>query len=102
VLEEPPVLEAGGFDADARGSKAWRWRSLVLGAGASTSAQGGQTPFKLGRFQRGDTTFLGLVLNDTRVFDLTAANAAYQASQRHVSLECAGAATFCERRSGRV
>jgi 2-keto-4-pentenoate hydratase/2-oxohepta-3-ene-1,7-dioic acid hydratase in catechol pathway len=36
------------------------------------------TPFKLGTFAQGGRTFLGLVLDDTRVLDITAANAAFQ------------------------
>ena len=33
-------------------------------------AQGGVTPYKLGMFQQGDRTFVGLVLNDETVIDL--------------------------------
>jgi 2,4-didehydro-3-deoxy-L-rhamnonate hydrolase len=49
----------------------------VLSAGlvlASASAQKAETPYKLGTFAQGDRSFLGLVLNDTVVVDLSKAD----------------------------
>lgn len=57
--------------------------SLALGAvlTAATAAQAQKvTPFKLGTFERGGRTFLGLVLDDMRVLDIAQANAAFQKS----------------------
>jgi 2-keto-4-pentenoate hydratase/2-oxohepta-3-ene-1,7-dioic acid hydratase in catechol pathway len=52
---------------------------FVIAAGSAAHAQKA-TPFKLGTFERGGRTFLGLVLDDTRVLDITQANAAFQKS----------------------
>ncbi|MGZ3277872.1 MAG: fumarylacetoacetate hydrolase family protein [Caulobacteraceae bacterium] len=52
---------------------------VALTATAAVQAQAA-TPFKLGTFERGGHTFLGLVLDDTRVLDIGPANAAYQKS----------------------
>jgi 2-keto-4-pentenoate hydratase/2-oxohepta-3-ene-1,7-dioic acid hydratase in catechol pathway len=38
----------------------------------------GTTPYKLGRFQQGQRTFIGVVLNDSLVIDLAQANQAYE------------------------
>jgi 2-keto-4-pentenoate hydratase/2-oxohepta-3-ene-1,7-dioic acid hydratase in catechol pathway len=45
--------------------------------GPGLSAQNA-TPFKLGTFAQGDRTFIGLVLNDSTVLDLAAANLVYE------------------------
>ena len=48
---------------------------------AATAVQAEKsTPFKLGTFERGGRTFLGLVLDDSRVLDIGQANAAFQKS----------------------
>jgi 2-keto-4-pentenoate hydratase/2-oxohepta-3-ene-1,7-dioic acid hydratase in catechol pathway len=52
---------------------------LALAAATAGHAQT-TTPFKLGAFERGGRTFLGLVLDDTRVLDIAQANAAFQKS----------------------
>lgn len=43
------------------------------------------TPFKLGAFELNGRTFLGLVLNDSRVIEIEAANTAYQSANRSES-----------------
>jgi 2-keto-4-pentenoate hydratase/2-oxohepta-3-ene-1,7-dioic acid hydratase in catechol pathway len=50
---------------------------LALAAATAGHAQK-VTPFKLGTFERGGRTFLGLVLDDARVLDIAKANAAFQ------------------------
>lgn len=52
--------------------------SAVVMTAASTAQA--QTPFKLGTFERGGRTFLGLVLDDSRVIDIGPANIAFQKS----------------------
>jgi 2-keto-4-pentenoate hydratase/2-oxohepta-3-ene-1,7-dioic acid hydratase in catechol pathway len=52
---------------------------VALASAAAAHAQK-VTPFKLGAFERGGRTFLGLVLDDTRVLDISQANAAFQKS----------------------
>src|SRR5262245_14115830 len=49
---------------------------------ADTDAQSGgaPVPFKLGTFERGGQAFVGLVLKDTQVADLAAANAAFESA----------------------
>jgi 2-keto-4-pentenoate hydratase/2-oxohepta-3-ene-1,7-dioic acid hydratase in catechol pathway len=54
--------------------------ALALALAAATSAHAVQTPFKLGTFELGGRTFLGLVLDDARVLDIGQANAAFQKS----------------------
>jgi 2-keto-4-pentenoate hydratase/2-oxohepta-3-ene-1,7-dioic acid hydratase in catechol pathway len=57
--------------------------ALALGLALAAPAVGHAqkiTPFKLGTFARGGRTFLGLVLDDTRVLDIAKANAAFQKS----------------------
>src|SRR5215813_6702715 len=49
--------------------------SLVVAAEAAT-------PFKLGTFRDGSREFLGLVLQDKRVVDISAANAAFEREHR--------------------
>jgi 2,4-diketo-3-deoxy-L-fuconate hydrolase len=50
----------------------------ALVSAAAFAADQGATPFKLGTFQQDDRQFLGLVLQDRRVLDIAAANAAFQ------------------------
>src|SRR5215204_4565407 len=54
--------------------------TLIVAAGlaASAAAQNAQKPFKLGTFERGGKTFIGVVLDDAKVVDLAAANAALE------------------------
>src|SRR3569833_3754379 len=55
--------------------------AVTLALTASTAVQAQKvTPFKLGTFERGGRTFLGLVLDDVRVLDIAQANAAFQKS----------------------
>jgi 2,4-didehydro-3-deoxy-L-rhamnonate hydrolase len=51
-------------------------------ASARVGAQGGTAavPFKLGTFQQGTRTFLGLVLRDVQIVDIPRANSAYEAA----------------------
>jgi 2-keto-4-pentenoate hydratase/2-oxohepta-3-ene-1,7-dioic acid hydratase in catechol pathway len=49
---------------------------------AAIAADGSVTPFKLGTFESNGKEFLGLVLQDTRVFDIAAANAAFEKRNR--------------------
>lgn len=49
-----------------------------LAAAASAAHAQKVTPFKLGAFDSGGRTFLGLVLDDTRVLDIARANGAFQ------------------------
>lgn len=51
---------------------------LALASSATASHAQKVTPFKLGTFERGGQTFLGLVLDDARVLDIAAANAGFQ------------------------
>ena len=53
---------------------------LALAAAATAAHAQTVTPFKLGTFDRGGRTFLGLVLDDSRVLDIAQANAAFQKS----------------------
>jgi 2-keto-4-pentenoate hydratase/2-oxohepta-3-ene-1,7-dioic acid hydratase in catechol pathway len=60
--------------------------AVVFAAGLIGSsvlaADGVVTPFKLGTFRDGSREFLGLVLQDTRVIDIAAANEAYERDHR--------------------
>jgi 2-keto-4-pentenoate hydratase/2-oxohepta-3-ene-1,7-dioic acid hydratase in catechol pathway len=58
----------------------------TLGAGGmAPSPQGAPaTPFKLGTFAQGDHTFVGLVLNDTRVVDLSKADASLPSEMKQL------------------
>src|SRR5690606_36195539 len=74
IHEEPP----GGATMNNR-PIALSVAALVLGlAGATTPAAQPATPFKLGTFQAQGRDFIGLVLRDTVVVDVTAANAQYE------------------------
>ncbi len=55
----------------------------VFRAGAGFAADQPPTPFKLGTFRIDGREFLGLVLRDTRVVDIAAANKAFERSHRH-------------------
>jgi 2,4-diketo-3-deoxy-L-fuconate hydrolase len=54
----------------------------VAACGSGTEAQGGGAPlaYKLGTFERNGRVYVGLVLRDTQVVDIAAANAAYEAA----------------------
>jgi 2-keto-4-pentenoate hydratase/2-oxohepta-3-ene-1,7-dioic acid hydratase in catechol pathway len=52
-------------------------------AAAAFAADEGTTPFKLGTFSAGGRQFLGLVLQDSRVVDIAAANTAFEHNHRH-------------------
>jgi 2-keto-4-pentenoate hydratase/2-oxohepta-3-ene-1,7-dioic acid hydratase in catechol pathway len=54
----------------------------VAGCGQSTEAQSGgaAVPFKLGTFEQNGRAFVGLVLRDTQVVDIAAANTAFESS----------------------
>jgi 2-keto-4-pentenoate hydratase/2-oxohepta-3-ene-1,7-dioic acid hydratase in catechol pathway len=51
---------------------------LTFVSGQSCRAAEATTPFKLGTFQTGAREFLGLVLQDNRVLEIAAANAAFE------------------------
>ena len=51
---------------------------VALSSGEPARAAQVATPFKLGTFQAGSREFLGLVLQDNRVLDIAAANAAFE------------------------
>ena len=46
------------------------------------ATEAGVTPFKLGTFREGNREFPGLVLRDTRVVDIAAANVAFERDHR--------------------
>lgn len=56
--------------------------ALALLACPGWAADEGGTPFKLGTFRAGGRAFLGLVLQDTRVVDIAAANATFERDHR--------------------
>jgi 2-keto-4-pentenoate hydratase/2-oxohepta-3-ene-1,7-dioic acid hydratase in catechol pathway len=51
---------------------------IALSSGQACHAAEPATPFKLGTFQTGSREFLGLVLQDNRVLEIAAANAAFE------------------------
>jgi 2-keto-4-pentenoate hydratase/2-oxohepta-3-ene-1,7-dioic acid hydratase in catechol pathway len=51
---------------------------IALSSGRACHAAEPATPFKLGTFQTGSREFLGLVLQDNRVLEIAAANAAFE------------------------
>ena len=55
--------------------------AAAMGCSTSTDAQSGgaPVPFKVGTFERGGRAFVGLVLRDTQVVEITPANAAFEA-----------------------
>jgi 2-keto-4-pentenoate hydratase/2-oxohepta-3-ene-1,7-dioic acid hydratase in catechol pathway len=56
--------------------------TAALATGATFAADRNATPFKLGTFESNGKEFLGLVLQDSRVIDIAAANAAYEKRNR--------------------
>ena len=52
--------------------------TLAVVASAGLRAQGAAVTYKLGTFEQGGRTFLGLVLRDTQIADIARANAAYE------------------------
>jgi len=52
--------------------------ALAVVASAGLRAQAGAVTYKLGTFEQGGRTFLGLVLRDTQIADIARANAAYE------------------------
>src|SRR5215216_73544 len=52
--------------------------AVIASAGLGAQAGGAAVPFKLGTFELGGRTFLGLVLRDTQIVDIARANAAYE------------------------
>ena len=54
--------------------------SFTVAVAAQPAAQGGGAPvsFKLGTFERGGRSFVGLVLRETQVVDIAQANAAFE------------------------
>src|SRR5882672_3616766 len=53
--------------------------AVIASAGLRAQA-GAAVPFKLGTFEQGGRTFLGLVLRDAQIVDIARANAAYEAA----------------------
>jgi hypothetical protein len=58
-----------------------RVRRHRLGRPSRAGWRGG-SPFKLGTFEQGGRTFLGLVLRDAQIVDIAARNAAYERRTR--------------------
>jgi 2-keto-4-pentenoate hydratase/2-oxohepta-3-ene-1,7-dioic acid hydratase in catechol pathway len=54
--------------------------AAACGTGTDAQSGGPPVPFKLGTFERGGQAFVGLVLKDTQVADIGAANAAFEAA----------------------
>src|SRR4029450_4633035 len=52
--------------------------AVAIIASAGLRAQAGAVTFKLGTFEQGGRTFLGLVLRDTQIVDIARANTAYE------------------------
>ena len=52
--------------------------AVIASAGLRAQAGGGAVTFKLGTFEQGGRTFLGLVLRDTQIVEIARANAAYE------------------------
>ncbi len=73
----------------------------VAGCGGSDAQSGGAPiPFKLGTFERTGRVYIGLVLNDTQVVDIAAANAAYEAANASApKLPAAGRHEGADRRA---
>ncbi|MEQ1761086.1 MAG: fumarylacetoacetate hydrolase family protein [Vicinamibacterales bacterium] len=60
--------------------------TLAVGLGTLATHAQGQAPFKLGTFERqGGTSFVGIVIDDTRVIDLAAANTAIRTPASRVA-----------------
>ena len=54
--------------------------AVIASADLGAQAGGAAVPYKLGTFEQGGRTFLGLVLRDTQIVDITRANAAYESA----------------------
>jgi len=54
--------------------------AVIASAGLDAQAGGAAVPYKLGTFEQGGRTFLGLVLRDAQIVDIARANAAYETS----------------------
>ncbi len=54
--------------------------AVIASAGLDAQAGAAAVTFKLGTFEQGGRTFLGLVLRDTQIVDIARANAAYETS----------------------
>jgi 2-keto-4-pentenoate hydratase/2-oxohepta-3-ene-1,7-dioic acid hydratase in catechol pathway len=52
--------------------------AVIASAGLRAQAGAGAVTFKLGTFEQGGRTFLGLVLRDTQIVEIARANAAYE------------------------
>ena len=52
----------------------------VIASAALRAQAGAAVPYKLGTFEQGGRTFLGLVLRDTQIVDIARANTAYEAA----------------------
>jgi 2-keto-4-pentenoate hydratase/2-oxohepta-3-ene-1,7-dioic acid hydratase in catechol pathway len=54
--------------------------AVIASAGLGAQAGAAAVPFKLGTFEQGGRTFLGLVLRDAQIVDIARANAAYESA----------------------
>ena len=54
--------------------------AVIASAGLRAQAGAAAVPFKLGTFEQGGRTFVGLVLRDTQIADIARANTAYEAA----------------------
>ena len=54
--------------------------AVIASAGLRAQAGGAAVPFKLGTFEQGGRTFVGLVLRDAQIADIGRANTAYATS----------------------
>ena len=52
--------------------------AVIASAGLRAQAGAAAVPFKLGTFEQGGRTFLGLVLRDAQIVDIARANTAYE------------------------
>src|SRR5512132_2241327 len=52
--------------------------AVIASAGLRAQAGAGAVTFKLGTFEQGGRTFLGLVLRDSQIVEIARANAAYE------------------------
>ena len=54
--------------------------AVIASAGLRAQAGAAAVPFKLGTFEQGGRTFVGLVLRDAQIVDIARANTAYEAA----------------------
>ena len=54
--------------------------AVIASAGLRAQAGAAAVPFKLGTFEQGGRTFIGLVLRDAQIVDIARANTAYEAA----------------------